>query len=87
MAGLAVLQTGRNGRSGKMNWYEKRVKQLGYNGCRNCQHQIEALRACEWLERGGDGVVHLICPRWEKKRPTLGELAEMVVNDVLEEQE
>ena len=38
-----------------------------YKGCRNCQYQIEPLRACEWLERGGDGRVHLICPRWEKR--------------------
>lgn len=50
-----------------MNWYEKRVKELGYNGCRNCKHQIDVLRTCEWAERGGDGVVHLICPRWEIK--------------------
>lgn len=21
----------------------------------------------EWLERGGDGKLHLICPRWEKR--------------------
>jgi len=56
-----------------MNWYEKRIKQLGYNGCRNCQHQIEPLRTCEWAERGGDGVVHLICPRWEKKGTTNNE--------------
>lgn len=38
-----------------------------YKGCRNCEHQIEPLRACEWLEKGGDGVFHLICPRWEKR--------------------
>jgi hypothetical protein len=38
-----------------------------YEGCRNCKHQIEPLRACEWLERGGDGQIHLICPKWERK--------------------
>lgn len=50
-----------------MNCYEKRAKELGYKGCRNCKHRIEPLRGCEWLERGGDGHIHLICPMWEKK--------------------
>lgn len=45
---------------------EKRVKELGYKGCRNCKHQIAPLRTCELL-RGGDAVLHLICPKWEKK--------------------
>lgn len=49
------------------NWFEKRMKELGYKGCQNCKHQIEPLRACEWLERGGDGQFHLICPKWERK--------------------
>lgn len=49
------------------SWYEKRIKELGYKGCRNCKHQIMPLRTCEWLERGGDGCVHLVCPKWEKK--------------------
>ncbi len=49
------------------NWFEKRVKELEYNGCRNCKNQIDGLRACEWLENGGDGTIHLICPRWEKR--------------------
>lgn len=51
-----------------MNWYEKRVKELDYKGCRNCKHQIEPLRGCEWIEKGGDGRLHLICPKWEKKK-------------------
>lgn len=38
-----------------------------YNGCKNCTHQIEPLRMCEWAENGGDGRVHLICPKWEPK--------------------
>ena len=59
-----------------MNWYEKRVKELGYKGCRNCKFQIDVLRACEWLEKGGDGVVHLICPRWEKKVAKMDEAEE-----------
>lgn len=49
------------------DWYENRKKELGYNGCRNCKYQIEFLRTCEWLEHGGDGKLHLICPRWEKR--------------------
>ena len=47
---------------------EKRKKELGYKGCRNCQNQIESLRTCEWMEHGGDRHIHLICPRWEKRR-------------------
>ena len=38
-----------------------------YKGCQNCQHQIDVLRACEWLEHGGDGRLHLTCPRWERR--------------------
>ena len=48
-------------------WYEKIVKKTGYNGCKNCRYQIDVLRACEWLESGGDGQLHIICPKWEKK--------------------
>ena len=55
-----------------MNWNEKRMKELGYKGCRNCQNQISPLRTCKWMERGGDGVVHLICPKWEKRREDCG---------------
>lgn len=50
------------------DWYEKRIEEMGYKVCRNCQNQIEPLRTCEWMEHGGDGVLHLICPRWEKRR-------------------
>lgn len=50
-----------------MSWYERHIKQIGYKGCRNCKHQIDVFRMCEWMERGGDGVLHLICPRWEKE--------------------
>lgn len=49
---------------------EKLKRELGYKGCRNCAHQIDVLRTCEWAEHGGDGAVHLICPRWEKKEGT-----------------
>ena len=48
-------------------WYEKMMKKMGYNGCRNCKHQIDVFRTCEWLESGGDGHLHIICPKWEKK--------------------
>lgn len=44
---------------------------VDYHGCKNCKNQIEPLRACEWLERGGDGVVHIVCPRWERKEEWL----------------
>lgn len=43
-------------------------KKLGYKGCRNCDKQIEPLRMCEWAERGGDGKIHFICPRWNKRK-------------------
>ena len=43
-------------------------KKLGYKGCRNCSNQIEPLRMCEWAERGGDGQIHFICPRWVKRK-------------------
>ena len=46
---------------------KKLEKDLGYKGCKNCTNQIEPLRMCEWAEHGGDGRLHLICPRWEKK--------------------
>ena len=51
-----------------MNWHEKRIKELGYKGCRNCIYQIEPLRTCKWMSQGGDGKLHLICPRWEKRK-------------------
>lgn len=46
---------------------QKRIKQLGYKGCKNCQHQISPLRSCKWAEQGGDGHVHLLCPKWDKR--------------------
>jgi hypothetical protein len=42
-------------------------RKIGYKGCRNCANQIDVLRTCEWMERGGDKVLHLICPRWVRK--------------------
>lgn len=46
---------------------EKRIKSLGYKGCKNCIYQIEPLRMCKWAEQGGDSCIHLICPKWVKK--------------------
>ena len=46
---------------------KKLEKQLGYQGCKNCQNQIAPLRMCEWAESGGDGHLHLICPKWIKR--------------------
>ena len=43
---------------------QNRIK--NYDGCKNCKHQIEPFRMCEWAEHGGDGRVHLICPMWDK---------------------
>lgn len=56
------------------NWFDKRKKELGYKGCRNCKNQIDVLRTCKWLEQGGDGAVHLICPRWEKRGDNDGKI-------------
>ena len=36
-----------------------------YQGCRNCEHQPEPLRMCEWGEHRS--IVEPICTRWEKK--------------------
>lgn len=47
--------------------YEKRKKQLGYKGCRNCVHQIEPFRMCEWAEQKTEITLHLFCPHWEKR--------------------
>lgn len=47
---------------------EKLEKKIGYSGCKNCIHQISPLRSCKWLENGGDGRLHLICPKWEREK-------------------
>lgn len=56
-----------------VDWYKNSIKKLGYKGCKNCTHQIESLRTCEWMERGGDKTVHLVCPKWEKKQGEIDE--------------
>lgn len=50
----------------------KRCVPNEYQGCRNCEFQIEPLRQCEWAESGGDndGVLRFVCPRWEKRKET-----------------
>lgn len=45
----------------------ERKREMGYNGCHNCLHQIAPLRMCYWAEHGGDGIIHMICPKWDKK--------------------
>ena len=42
------------------------IKSIGYKGCKNCQHQIAPLRMCKWAEQGGDGHIHIVCPKWDK---------------------
>ena len=37
-----------------------------YGGCRNCKHQPEPMRMCEYGEKRTH--VELICRRWEKKK-------------------
>lgn len=46
---------------------QKLFNKLEYKGCKNCQHQIAPLRSCYWAEKGGDGILHLICPKWDKR--------------------
>lgn len=46
---------------------EKLEKKLNYKGCKNCKNQIEPFRSCEWAEKGGDGHIHFICPKWERR--------------------
>ena len=38
-----------------------------YQGCRNCKHQPEPLRMCEWGEKGNDLIIYPYCPMWDKK--------------------
>jgi hypothetical protein len=45
---------------------KKRIDGIGYKGCKNCKHKISPLKACKWLEQGGDGHIHFICPKWDK---------------------
>ena len=37
-----------------------------YEGYRNCIHQPEPLRMCEWGEKRDH--IELICSRWEKRK-------------------
>ena len=58
----------------KGNWISEYVEEMGYDGCRNCAHQIAPLRRCEWAERGGDGKIHIVCPMWDKKEGNHGRM-------------
>ena len=57
-----------SGREERRMTIDELKKEIDYHGCTNCKYQIEPLRACEWLEHGGDGVVHILCPKWEKRK-------------------
>lgn len=46
------------------NELKKIKRKKDYKGCKNCMYQIASLRTCKWAENGGDGKLHLICPRW-----------------------
>lgn len=63
---IAIMRKGKN-MSKKHDWYVSEMKRRGYKGCRNCKYQIDVFRSCEWLEHGGDGIIHLFCPRWERR--------------------
>ena len=45
---------------------KKHLRSIGYEGCKNCKHQISPLRMCRWAELGGDGQLHFVCPKWDK---------------------
>lgn len=45
---------------------QKHIDRIGYEGCKNCKHQISPLRMCRWAEQGGDGTIHVVCPRWDR---------------------
>lgn len=47
---------------------KKMIKDNDYKGCQNCVNQIVPLRMCEWGERGGDGKLHFMCPKWERRK-------------------
>ena len=49
------------------NELQKLIDKIGYEGCKNCKYQISPLRSCKWLEQGGDGQMHFICSKWDKK--------------------
>lgn len=53
---------------------EEFKKEIGYEGCRNCEHQIEPLRSCDWAESGGDGKIHIICPMWRLRNDRTGNI-------------
>jgi len=38
--------------------YKKKVKKLGYKGCKNCIHSPDTCKE--------SGRLHLICPKWSK---------------------
>ena len=57
-----------------MKTWDDLIKEMGYDGCRNCAHQIAPLRMCEWAERGGNGKINIVCPMWDKKEDFNGKV-------------
>ena len=41
------------------------MKEIGYEGCRNCKYQPEPLRMCEYGENRD--FIEIVCSKWEKK--------------------
>lgn len=46
---------------------QKLINKIGYKGCKNCKNQIAPLNSCWWAKQGGDGQMHFICPKWDKR--------------------
>jgi hypothetical protein len=64
---------------------QKLIVSMDYKGCKNCKYQISPLRMCEWAEQGGDGQVHFICPKWNKKVVTNIINGEETMNNIIDE--
>ena len=64
---------------------QKLIVSMDYKACKNCKYQISPLRACEWAEQDGDGQVHFICPKWNKKVVTNIINGEETMNNIIDE--
>ena len=64
---------------------QKLIVSMDYKGCKNCKNQISPLRMCEWAEQGGDGQVHFICPKWNKKVENNIINGEETMNNIIDE--
>ena len=54
------------------DWITKVKKRKGYKGCRNCQHQISPMRMCKWAEQKTEVALHIMCPKWERRKDDKG---------------